>query len=572
MVERARLRRRARRRSCPSPLLSQAVAKLDRKLEPWSALLDEGRADGRLVREAREGPGRAEARRGAAGAARRRARGAVAHGHRASSTRTRRRRCTLPGRARRSSRPARPPASRCASTCRRSTCSAATRAPARSTSTRRRRSRRTRRARSRRSASRKRVRPAIYDGDTPREARAQIRSGANLVLTNPDMLHVGHPAQPRRLGGAVREPRGRRHRRGARLPRRLRLARRKRAAPAAADRAAYGTEPRFLLTSATIANPVELAERLTGLEPVALIDDDGSPAPARADRDLEPAAHRRAARRAPLGARRGGGPAGAGWSREGARTICFMKSRKGVELLSRLVREQPAATQTRELAELVVPYRAGYTAQQRRELEARLMRGELRAVITTDALELGIDVGELDAAVVVTFPGTVASLRQMWGRAGRRERGLARLRRRRGRARPVLLPPSRRVPRPPRRGGDPRPREPADLRRAPALRRARGPARRRGRRVPRPALGGLRGAARERGRAAHARARARHAKLRAAPRRPLSGGRGLAALGLARQLCDRRRGIGRAARPDRGRARLLDRPRRRDLPAPGALL
>jgi len=73
----------------------------------------------------------------------------------------------------------------------------------------------------------------------------------------------------------------------------------------------------------------------------------------------------------------------------------------------------------------VVPYRAGYTPQQRRELERRLMNGELRAVITTDALELGIDIGELDGALVVTFPGTVASLRQMWGRAGRRGRGLA---------------------------------------------------------------------------------------------------------------------------------------------------
>ena len=71
-----------------------------------------------------------------------------------------------------------------------------------------------------------------------------------------------------------------------------------------------------------------------------------------------------------------------------------------------------------ELAALVAPYRAGYTPQQRRELEARLMAGELRAVITTDALELGIDIGMLDASVVVTFPGTIASLRQMWGRAG----------------------------------------------------------------------------------------------------------------------------------------------------------
>ncbi len=115
--------------------------------------------------------------------------------------------------------------------------------------------------------------------------------------------------------------------------------------------------------------------------------------------------------------------------REGARTICFIKSRKAVELLSRLVKDDLAQSDPK-LAELVVPYRAGYTAQQRRELEGRLARGELRAVITTDALELGIDIGALDAALVVTFPGTVASLRQMWGRAGRssvhrRGRGLA---------------------------------------------------------------------------------------------------------------------------------------------------
>src|SRR4029079_17321935 len=91
------------------------------------------------------------------------------------------------------------------------------------------------------------------------------------------------------------------------------------------------------------------------------------------------------------------------------------------ELVARIVREQLGD----ELGDQVAPYRAGYTAQQRRELEGRLMRGELLAVITTDALELGIDIGALDAAVCVTFPGTVASLRQMWGRAGRRGRGLA---------------------------------------------------------------------------------------------------------------------------------------------------
>ena len=105
----------------------------------------------------------------------------------------------------------------------------------------------------------------------------------------------------------------------------------------------------------------------------------------------------------------------------GARTICFMKSRKGVELILRhaVDRLEP------ELAERISPYRAGYTAGQRHEIEHRLTSGDLLGVVTTDALELGIDIGELDAAICVTFPGTVASLRQMWGRAGRRGRGLA---------------------------------------------------------------------------------------------------------------------------------------------------
>jgi DEAD/DEAH box helicase domain-containing protein len=105
----------------------------------------------------------------------------------------------------------------------------------------------------------------------------------------------------------------------------------------------------------------------------------------------------------------------------GARTICFMKSRKGVELILRhsIDRLEP------EIAERIAPYRGGYTPAQRHDIERRLSDGELLGVIATDALELGIDIGELDAAVCVTFPGTVASLRQMWGRAGRRGRGLA---------------------------------------------------------------------------------------------------------------------------------------------------
>jgi DEAD/DEAH box helicase domain-containing protein len=263
----------------------------------------------------------------------------------------------------------------------------------------------------------KRVHPAIYDGDTPREARAQIRRRASVVLTNPDMLHVGilpnHSAWADLFANlavvVVDEAHVYRGVFGSHVANVLRRLRR--------IAAAYGTEPRFLLASATVANPVELSERLTGLADPTLVDEDTSPAPRRRIAVWNPPLTDQE-----LGTRRSAlGEAAellAQLVDEGARAICFMKSRKGVELLSRLVKQELAHT-TPELAELVVPYRAGYTSQQRHELEGRLVRGELRAVITTDALELGIDVGELNAAVVVTFPGTVASLRQMWGRAGR---------------------------------------------------------------------------------------------------------------------------------------------------------
>jgi DEAD/DEAH box helicase domain-containing protein len=263
----------------------------------------------------------------------------------------------------------------------------------------------------------KRVHPAIYDGDTPRETRAQIRRGASVVLTNPDMLHVGilphHDAWADLFANlavvVVDEAHVYRGVFGSHVANVLRRLRR--------IAAAYGTQPRFLLTSATVANPVELSERLTGLAEVTLIEQDTSPAPRRRIAVWNPPLSD-----PELGARRSTLSEAAELLARlvdgGARAICFMKSRKGVELLSRLVRQELERS-TPELAELVVPYRAGYTSQQRRELEGRLVRGELRAVITTDALELGIDVGELNAAVVVTFPGTVASLRQMWGRAGR---------------------------------------------------------------------------------------------------------------------------------------------------------
>jgi len=268
-----------------------------------------------------------------------------------------------------------------------------------------------------------RVRPAIYVGDTPREARAEIRRSANIVLTNPDMLHVG--ILPNHSSWAdffanlavvvVDEAHVYRGVFGSHVANVLRRLRR------IAD--LYGTAPRFLLASATVANPLELAERLTGLEPIRLIDEDGSP---RQARDVAmwnpPLLDANTGERRPMMAE--ASELVARLVRDGARVICFMRSRKRVELMSQAVKALLVEGDP-ELADQVAPYRAGYTAAQRRELERRLLSGGLRAVITTNALELGIDIGELDAAVVATFPGTVASLRQMWGRAGRRGRGLA---------------------------------------------------------------------------------------------------------------------------------------------------
>jgi DEAD/DEAH box helicase domain-containing protein len=267
------------------------------------------------------------------------------------------------------------------------------------------------------------VRPAIYDGDTPRGERAAIRRKANVILTNPDMLHIGILPNHGGWGDlfanlaavVVDEAHVYRGVFGSHVGNVLRRLRR--------IAGAYGTEPRFLLASATIANPLELAERLTGLDGFALVDRDASPGAARRTAIWNPPLLDEAlgTRRSPLAE---AADLVADLVREGARTICFMKSRRAVELIARYARARLEETAP-DLAARVAPYRAGYTPAQRRELERALVDGELRAVVTTDALELGIDIGALDAAVCVTFPGTVASLRQQWGRAGRRGRGLA---------------------------------------------------------------------------------------------------------------------------------------------------
>jgi len=270
----------------------------------------------------------------------------------------------------------------------------------------------------------KRVRPAIYDGDTKREERLAIRRRANLLLTNPDMLHIGILPNHQRWGDffanlavvVVDEAHVYRGVFGSHVANVLRRLRR--------IAAAYGTQPRILLASATIANPVELAERLTGFDDVALVDRDGAPGARRQIAMWNPPVVDEAlqTRRSTLAE---AAEMVAELVRGGARTICFIKSRKAVELVARLVRDELSQGGDPSLADRVAPYRAGYTPQQRHELEARLTSGDLLAVVTTTALELGIDIGALDAAICITFPGTVASLRQMWGRAGRRGRGLA---------------------------------------------------------------------------------------------------------------------------------------------------
>jgi DEAD/DEAH box helicase domain-containing protein len=261
------------------------------------------------------------------------------------------------------------------------------------------------------------IKPAIYDGDTESSRRWQIRKWSNLILTNPDMLHIGVLPHHDRWGDVLHNLRyvvvDEAHvyrgvfgsHVGNVLRRLRRLAR------------IYGADPQFLLASATIANPGELAQRLLGVE-ATTIEQDGAPKAERTillwnppltdeELGLRASALGEAARLM------------ASLVERGVRTLCFAKSRKSAELVHRFT-AQRLGDATR-----LSPYRAGYTPAQRREIERRLVDGDLLGVSATNALELGIDVGLLDAVICVGFPGTVASLRQQWGRAGRRGHGLA---------------------------------------------------------------------------------------------------------------------------------------------------
>ena len=261
------------------------------------------------------------------------------------------------------------------------------------------------------------MRAAIYDGDTPSEQRWQVRKWSNLILSNPDMLHLGVLPHHDRWGDVLSNLRyvvvDEAHvyrgvfgsHVGNVLRRLRRLAR------------VYGTDPQFLFASATIANPGELAHDLSGLD-VTVVGDDTAP---RAERTI--ALWNPPLLDEELGLRGSSLAEGSKLLAElvskGLRALVFAKSRRAAELIHRL------AAQRLGDGSLLSPYRAGYTPAQRREIEQRLFSGELLGVSATNALELGIDVGALDGVVSVGFPGTMASLRQQWGRAGRRGHGLA---------------------------------------------------------------------------------------------------------------------------------------------------
>ncbi|MEU0128240.1 DEAD/DEAH box helicase [Streptomyces sp. NPDC006289] len=268
------------------------------------------------------------------------------------------------------------------------------------------------------------VRPAVYDGDTPVEEREWVRQYANYVLTNPDMLHRGIlPSHPRWASFlrslrfvVIDECHTYRGVFGSHVAQVLRRLRRL--------CARYGSDPVFLLASATAAQPSVAAGRLTGL-PVKEVADDASPRGEMVFALWEP----------PLTDLHGekGAPVRRSATAEtadlltdltlqGIRSVAFVRSRRGAELISVIAKERLAEVD-RSLPGRVAAYRGGYLPEERRALERALHSGELLGLAATTALELGIDVSGLDAVVIAGYPGTRASLWQQAGRAGRSGQG-----------------------------------------------------------------------------------------------------------------------------------------------------
>jgi len=263
------------------------------------------------------------------------------------------------------------------------------------------------------------ARPACYDGDTPTHRRPGIRRNASILFSNPDMLHQSILPYHARWAGffaglryvvldEIHAYRGIFGSHVAGVVRRLlRICHH------------YGSQPVFICCSASLANPQELAEKLTGRQ-MRLIDEDGSPRGGRWFVIWNPPWEEPTVR---VFRRSGNVEAYKLLIRlleEGAGTIAFAKARVVAELLYRYARDGLERRRP-ELARKIRPYRGGYLPVERRQIERALARGELLAVCSTNALELGIDIGTLDAAIVVGFPGTLCSLWQQVGRAGRRQ-------------------------------------------------------------------------------------------------------------------------------------------------------
>ncbi len=258
--------------------------------------------------------------------------------------------------------------------------------------------------------------PGTYDGDTPPNARRKLRDEGNIILTNPDMLHQGilprHPSWGRFFANLAYVVIDEMHTyRGvfgsnvACVIRRLnRICEH------------YGKKPQFVCCSATIANPKELAEKLID-RPVTLIDDDGAPRGPKKFVFWNPPfidAGRTERRSSSFEAEQ----LLAKLIQERVQTITFVKARVAAELIYRFTQERLQKISP-SLANSIKPYRGGYLPEERRDIEKRLFSGELLGVTSTNALELGIDIGSLDAAILTGYPGNVASTWQQAGRAGR---------------------------------------------------------------------------------------------------------------------------------------------------------
>jgi len=255
------------------------------------------------------------------------------------------------------------------------------------------------------------ITPVVYDGDTDRDSRVWARRHATAVLTNPDMLHIGilpthgkwAPFFRHLRFVVVDEVHTLRGIFGSHVGNVLRRLRR--------VARFYGADPTFIGSSATIGNPGDLMAELIGL-PVEVVDQDTSPSGTRHYVLWNPEVGENDIRRSALAET---ADVLVDLVQRGEHTIAFTRSRKGVELVYRWARDRLGP----DLASRIAPYRAGYLPEERRKVEQALFSGELLGVTATNALELGIDVGGLDAAVLATFPGTVASFRQQTGRAGR---------------------------------------------------------------------------------------------------------------------------------------------------------